>query len=73
MCVHAAPNVRHPGGRAFPHVSQYGHMDQVASVSEAVRAVKKWPEHVVGVKVLLTAAYANDGQTEFEVYKRALA
>jgi hypothetical protein len=45
----------------------------VASVAEAVRAVKKWPNHVVGVKVLLTAAYADDGKTEFEVFKRALA
>ena len=45
----------------------------MASVAEAVRAVEKWPEHVVGVKVLLTASYANDGQTEYEVYKRALA
>ena len=50
----------------------YGHIDQVASVAEGSRAIRNHPETVVGVKVLLTAAYANDGKTELEVYKRAL-
>jgi dihydroorotase len=49
----------------------YGHLDQV-QVEPTVKAIEKHRDYVVGVKLLLTASYANDGQSEYTAYQRAL-
>jgi len=49
----------------------YAHVNQI-KVQPAVDAIKKYPEHIVGVKVLLTASYANGGRSEYEALRAGL-
>eukprot|EP01051_Picozoa_sp_SAG22_P008253 SAG22_NODE_618_length_8527_cov_6.070123_2_plen_263_part_00 len=54
------------GGGAYAHANQL-------QVEPAVVASERHPEHVVGVKVLLTASYANGGANEHVALERGLA
>lgn len=47
------------------------HVNQI-KVAPAVDAIRKYPEHIVGVKVLLTASYANGGRSEYEALRAGL-
>eukprot|EP01052_Picozoa_sp_SAG31_P028539 SAG31_NODE_2763_length_5128_cov_25.339232_5_plen_184_part_00 len=49
----------------------YGHPEQLQTAPTIAR-IEKYRDTVVGVKLLLTASYANDGQTEYTAYQRAL-
>ena len=50
----------------------YAHHNQI-KVEAAVAAIEKYRENICGVKVLLTASYANGGKNELEALRAALA
>lgn len=49
----------------------YAHVNQIKA-QPAIDAIRKYPEHIVGVKVLLTASYANGGRSEYEALRAGL-
>lgn len=50
----------------------YAHANQI-KVEPVVDSIAKYPDHIVGVKVLLTASYAAGGRNELEALRAALA